>query len=374
MSVAAPAAAAPAAAGVSNATLASAGAAGAAAYAAGLTAEQVAQFERDGYLVLPDFFNVSTADTLKRHIDTLVAGIDLASHPRTVFKTTTSGAQTSQMEGDAAVEDKNKYFLDSADRIHYFFEEQAWGPDGQLAVPLSQAINKIGHALHTLDGPFSAFTHRAEVKALARSVGFKQPVVLQSMAILKQPRIGGQVLPHRDSTFLHTEPSTATGLWFALEDCTEKNGCLSFVPGSHKDGANSKRFVRAEPPPRQPSINNLPAASASSSSSSSTAASTIAAAADASSLTGPNNVGVQLEFVGEDRRSYAPEEFKLAEVKAGTLVLIHGEVVHASTHNHSDKSRYIYTFHMIEKEGTTYPTSNWLQSKQLFPTLNEQSA
>jgi ectoine hydroxylase-related dioxygenase (phytanoyl-CoA dioxygenase family) len=33
------------------------------------------------------------------------------------------------------------------------------------------------------------------------------------------------------------------GLWFALEDVTLENGCLWFIPGSHKVGI-SRRFIR----------------------------------------------------------------------------------------------------------------------------------
>ena len=33
------------------------------------------------------------------------------------------------------------------------------------------------------------------------------------------------------------------GLWFALEDVTLENGCLWFIPGSHKQGVD-RRFVR----------------------------------------------------------------------------------------------------------------------------------
>jgi hypothetical protein len=47
----------------------------------------------------------------------------------------------------------------------------------------------------------------------------------------------------KDSTFLHTEPLTTIGMWIALEDCTEQNGCLSFIPGSHK-GPLARRFLR----------------------------------------------------------------------------------------------------------------------------------
>lgn len=41
-------------------------------------------------------------------------------------------------------------------------------------------------------------------------------------------------MPHQDNSFLHTEPRTCTGLWLALEDATVINGCLWAIPGSHK--------------------------------------------------------------------------------------------------------------------------------------------
>ena len=46
--------------------------------------------------------------------------------------------------------------------------------------------------------------------------------------------------------FLYTDPPSAVGFWFALEDCTRTNGCLSFVPGSHKTSPITKRLVRME--------------------------------------------------------------------------------------------------------------------------------
>lgn len=58
--------------------------------------------------------------------------------------------------------------------------------------------------------------------------------ILLFSQICKQPSIGGAVPPHNDSTFLYTSPPSAVGLWFAMEDCTTSNGCLSFIPGSHR--------------------------------------------------------------------------------------------------------------------------------------------
>jgi phytanoyl-CoA hydroxylase len=42
------------------------------------------------------------------------------------------------------------------------------------------------------------------------------------------------VRPHQDSSFLYTDPVSAVGFWFALEDCNQDNGCMWFVPGSHR--------------------------------------------------------------------------------------------------------------------------------------------
>jgi hypothetical protein len=50
--------------------------------------------------------------------------------------------------------------------------------------------------------------------------------MVQSMYIFKQPRIGGPVDAHQDSTFLYTTPQSVTGFWWAVEDATLNNGCL----------------------------------------------------------------------------------------------------------------------------------------------------
>lgn len=89
-------------------------------------------------------------------------------------------------------------------------------------------------ALHELNPLYKEFSFQPKVKEIARELKLDTPAVLQSMIIYKQPFIGGEVTPHQDSTFLYTNPISAIGFWFALEDCTPTNGCLWFIPGSHK--------------------------------------------------------------------------------------------------------------------------------------------
>ncbi|XP_060056365.1 phytanoyl-CoA dioxygenase domain-containing protein 1 isoform X10 [Erinaceus europaeus] len=59
--------------------------------------------------------------------------------------------------------------------------------------------------------------------------------------------------------------------------------------------------------------------------------------------------------------------FVPAPVPRGSLVLIHGEVVHKSEQNLSDHSRQAYTFHIMEAAGTTWSPDNWLQPTAELP-------
>lgn len=142
--------------------------------------------------------------------------VDLNQHPKVKFTT----------GDDNHINDD--YFLESGDKIRFFLEENA----DLKKVPKERAINKIGHALHELNPVFKKFSRNDKVVDLARDLGYESPAILQSMLIFKQPEIGGEVPGHIDSTFLYTDPPSATGLWFALENCTLENGCMYFAPGS----------------------------------------------------------------------------------------------------------------------------------------------
>src|SRR3954462_14415631 len=196
-----------------------------------MTSTEAAQYARDGFLVLPNFVSDGASDALRARAEELVRDFD----PANIVSIFSTREQTSTSDD---------YFLESGDKIRFFFEEHAFNSDGTLKQSKERSINKIGHALHDLDPTFDAFSRTPELKQLVNDLGLNNPLILQSMYIFKQPRIGGEVTCHQDATFLYTEPLKLVGLWFALEDATIDNGCLWAIPGGHKLGLKS-RFMRA---------------------------------------------------------------------------------------------------------------------------------
>lgn len=49
--------------------------------------------------------------------------------------------------------------------------------------------------------------------------------------------------PHQDAYYERIQPCEAVMLWVALDDADEANGCLRYVPGSHKLGLRHHRIT-----------------------------------------------------------------------------------------------------------------------------------
>src|SRR5438270_9473977 len=109
-----------------------------------LTPEQLASYQRDGFLVLENFVGAGACDRLRNRAEELVRDFD----PAGIVSIFSTHEQTRTSDD---------YFLESGDKVRFFFEEDAFISDGTLRQSKAQSINKIGHALHDLDPVFDSF-------------------------------------------------------------------------------------------------------------------------------------------------------------------------------------------------------------------------
>ena len=274
-----------------------------------LTSAQIESFAQEGFLALPDFADTARCLRLRDRAMQLARENMPSPEKATIF--TADGK---------ALHAGDEYFLTSGEAIRCFFEKDAFDADGRLRADAHLCLNKLGHAMHDLDPVFDSFSRRPELAALAGDIGMRDPLVLQSMYIFKQARIGGEVTCHTDHTYLWTEPQSVVGFWFAIDDATTENGCMWALPGGHRIPVKSRSRLDA------------------------------------------SRTSAVLDVL--DREPYPTTGLVPLEANRGTLVLLDGALPHRSGPNLSDKPRHAYTIHAID--GTArYLPDNWLQRPRI---------
>lgn len=274
-----------------------------------LTDAQVRAFHADGFLVVPDFVSEERCLQLRQRAMSLAEQNVPSPEEATVF---TADGKPQHTTDD--------YFLTSGEKIRCFFEKDAFDEHGNLRAQPHLALNKLGHAMHDLDPIFDSFSRTSDLSAVSADIGMRDPLLLQSMYIFKQPHIGGEVNCHTDHTYLWTEPQSVVGFWFAIDDATKENGCMWAVPGGHRWPVRSRSRLNES---RTATVTDV-----------------------------------------LDPEPYPLDNLQCLEAKRGTLVLLDGAVPHLSAANTSDKPRHAYTIHAIDG-AANYLDDNWLQR----PTL-----
>lgn len=180
-----------------------------------LSTEQKAQYERDGFLAVRGLLSVADVQDIK---DTLAsylrAGLD--------------------MIGSGEVPD-----TDSVQYRGVGIQIEPSVLSGKVRVddPLL-AARKIWN-LYGNDPLVTRLIHDGRILSLVTSILGDEVWFFADKALLKPPHIGVEKPWHQDIPYFPFEPKEPylhVAVWMALDNATAENGCMQYIPGSHRWG------------------------------------------------------------------------------------------------------------------------------------------
>jgi ectoine hydroxylase-related dioxygenase (phytanoyl-CoA dioxygenase family) len=124
-------------------------------------------------------------------------------------------------------------------------------------------------------------------------------MLYSDQVFLKPAHCGSPKPLHQDNSYFRVMPHTAgVTCWMAVDDATIENGCMGYIPGSHKLGLLPHKQIAAA-------------------------------------------------HLTPEREDFGPEV--RVPVKAGSCIFHHLLVLHSSPANHSDKSRRAWALHYANR-------------------------
>ncbi len=164
-----------------------------------LTHEEIAQYRREGWVLLRGLLGPHTIEACKQALTGLATGAIPRRETSLMFET--------GFENAAKTPERCENFI----RKYMDFTEDA--------PALKAAANS--RRLHA---------------CLDQLLG-QGRLLFQEMALVKPPRIGSEKPWHQDASYFRlTDPSLIVGVWIALDSALPMNGCMELVPGTHLEG------------------------------------------------------------------------------------------------------------------------------------------
>jgi ectoine hydroxylase-related dioxygenase (phytanoyl-CoA dioxygenase family) len=162
-----------------------------------LTAEEVAQFDRDGYVVVPELIDAEALAELTADLD--------------------------------AMDDEVDAFLKGM-------------PDERFSIAESGALTVSLHPVTRSEAARRVSRHPAILDLCADLIG-PDVRLYWDQAVYKKTEKPRRVPWHQDNGYTYVEPQAYLTVWLALTDATLENGCPWIAPGRHRLGTISHRYV-----------------------------------------------------------------------------------------------------------------------------------
>jgi len=183
-----------------------------------LSSEQLAQFNKDGFLVLRSFLDTHTCDTIlkiaKAHLDAKIEPIEteLGYDSRDkAYRTDVTDYSSHDVEAQVTVRRLRQVY----DRDMHF---KAWMENEKLRPVLQQVLD---------DQVAITTAHHNSI-------------------MTKMPHLSTATAWHQDRRYWRYSDDNLVSVWLALDDEYSENGVLEFIPGSHKMLFSAEQFDEKE--------------------------------------------------------------------------------------------------------------------------------
>jgi len=180
----------------------------------GLTADQLSQYETEGYTMVPDVFEPADLQPIREELTQLIH----------------EAAVKLKAEGKVSILYQEEPFERRLTRLY-----------AECGLEITAPIVGRGGGGHSGPALFALVTHRSLLARVESLVG--QEIVGSSVYRIR-PKIPGQeraVVPwHQDSGYFspHCDQDLIVTCWMPLVDARPDNGCLRVLPRSHRQGVS----------------------------------------------------------------------------------------------------------------------------------------
>jgi len=158
------------------------------------------QYQTEGYLVDDDALSPETVDRVKERL-------------------------REYTHGDREPETFNKQLEPRVERGELDVDEPG------------DAVRKFeGLGMVQEDDVFAEIANHETITEVATQLLGPNLKLLRSAAMFKPPSVGSEKGLHQDAAYYPIQPMDHLTAWIALDDATPENGCMTVIPGAHKDG------------------------------------------------------------------------------------------------------------------------------------------
>jgi phytanoyl-CoA hydroxylase len=178
-----------------------------------LTSEELQRFDRDGFLLLPQFADHKMCDTIK---DIAIAHLKHKVPP---------------------IETESEYVSKSK-------EERKKISDASSHLQERVTVRRLRQVYHR-DRVFKEWMENEEIRPILKQVLRENPTITiahHNSIMTKMPNTSTQTMWHQDFRYWHFENDNLVSIWLALDSEDSNNGVLEFIPGSHKMSFDISQF------------------------------------------------------------------------------------------------------------------------------------